>query len=126
MKSSDIIYNLRPKQEVAEDLQSGVVPPEIEEAQHLLSKTNSEVEIVTKKIQEILNRLIKHSDLNVKIADIRIANNSQVNAMVVRSNKGPILFLNSGLLTSVKSEDELAGVLAHELSHFVMRKKVDH
>ena len=126
MKSSDIIYNLRPKQEVAEDLQSGVVPPEIEEAQHLLSKTNSEVEIVTKKIQEILNRLIKHSDLNVKIADIRIANNSQVNAMVVPSNKGSILFLNSGLLTSVKSEDELAGVLAHELSHFVMRKKVDH
>jgi Zn-dependent protease with chaperone function len=50
--------------------------------------------------------------------EARIVNASDINAFALPG--GP-LFVNRGLLESVRSEGELAGVLAHEMAHIALR-----
>jgi predicted Zn-dependent protease len=47
-----------------------------------------------------------------------VLNTSDVNAFAVPGGK---VFFNSGLITIVENEDELAGVMAHEIGHVVAR-----
>ncbi len=47
-----------------------------------------------------------------------VLNTSDINAFAVPGGK---VFMNSGLITTVENEDELAGVMAHEIGHVVAR-----
>ncbi|MCX5917150.1 MAG: M48 family metalloprotease, partial [Deltaproteobacteria bacterium] len=47
-----------------------------------------------------------------------VLNTSEINAFAVPGGK---VFVNSGLIQMVESEDELAGVMAHEIGHVVAR-----
>ncbi len=47
-----------------------------------------------------------------------VLNTPDINAFAVPGGK---VFLNSGLILMVESEDELAGVMAHEIGHVVAR-----
>ena len=47
-----------------------------------------------------------------------VLNTTEINAFAVPGGK---VFFNSGLITTVESEDELAGVMAHEIGHVVAR-----
>ncbi|HEX7372008.1 MAG TPA: M48 family metalloprotease [Thermodesulfobacteriota bacterium] len=47
-----------------------------------------------------------------------VLNTSEINAFAVPGGK---VFFNSGLIQMVESEDELAGVMAHEIGHVVAR-----
>ena len=47
-----------------------------------------------------------------------VLNTTDINAFAVPGGK---VFFNSGLITTVENEDELAGVMAHEIGHVVAR-----
>jgi beta-barrel assembly-enhancing protease len=47
-----------------------------------------------------------------------VLNTTDINAFAVPGGK---VFMNSGLFTTVENEDELAGVMAHEIGHVVAR-----
>jgi Zn-dependent protease with chaperone function len=48
----------------------------------------------------------------------KVVNSSQINAFAL---PGGFIYVNRGLLESVRSEGELAGVMAHEISHVALR-----
>src|SRR5215471_5279066 len=48
----------------------------------------------------------------------KVVNAKEINAFALPG--GP-MYVNSGMITAAKSEDEMAGVMAHELSHVALR-----
>lgn len=66
------------------------------------------------KINKIGNRIAKVSNKpNIKYT-FRVVNDSTINAYSVA---GGFVYINTGLLNIIESEDELAAVLAHEIAH---------
>lgn len=72
---------------------------------------DSEIENYIKKVA---SPLLKASGFNINNINFYLVDNNSPNAFVYG---GQNIFIFSGLLTFIKSNDELAGVLAHELSH---------
>ena len=85
--------------------QQGVMPPELE----------------NKDIQDYVNtiaqRIARNSDLQVPLK-VRVLDSKEVNAFAL---PGGLLFVQRGLLEEADDEAELAGVLAHEMSHVAAR-----
>ena len=71
-----------------------------------------------KSLNIITNRLLKVLPPNDFKFDFRVINNPDMNAFAV---PGGSIFIYSGLLTNVTNAEELAGVLAHEMSHVLKR-----
>jgi Zn-dependent protease with chaperone function len=67
-----------------------------------------------KKIQQILAALVPHTQRPDVQYDVRLADSDEVNAFSI---PGGFMYVTKGLLQSVQSDDELAGVLAHEIAH---------
>ena len=76
---------------------------------HTNSKTNCE-----RRITEIGNRIAKAADRPDMQYTFRVINNPIINAF---SASGGYVYINTGLLDILESEDELAAVLAHEIGH---------
>lgn len=72
---------------------------------------DSEIEDYVKKV---VSPLLKATGFNINSVSFYLVDNPSPNAFVYA---GKNIFVFSGLLTFIKSNDELAGVLAHELSH---------
>lgn len=70
------------------------------------------------KIQVILNKLVTHTALPKFDYKIYIQDSKDVNALALPGGR---IIIFTGLLKQVKSENELAMILAHELGHFVSR-----
>jgi predicted Zn-dependent protease len=71
-------------------------------------------EALNKRINEIGNRVAKASGkLDVKYT-FRVVNDPIINAY---SAAGGYIYINTGLLDVLESEDELASVVAHEIAH---------
>lgn len=73
-------------------------------------------------IRLILARL---APKKVNIANLRIyiSGEPSANAFVITEGRPPILVVNKGLLEKAEIEDEIAGVLAHELMHIELAKE---
>ncbi len=71
-------------------------------------------ELANKQIQDYVK---KNSDLQVPLK-VAVLDSREVNAFAL---PGGFLFVERGLLEEVEDESELAGVLAHEMSHVVAR-----
>lgn len=65
----------------------------------------------------IFTRLLSHTQLGPPIGLV-VINDPQINAFAV---PGGLFALNSGLITSSHNLDEVAGVMAHEISHVTQR-----
>jgi hypothetical protein len=78
-------------------------------------------ELDNKAIQEYVNtlaqRVAKNSDLQVPLKVV-VLDSREVNAFAI---PGGFLFVQRGLLEAANDESELAGVLAHEMSHVAAR-----
>lgn len=78
-------------------------------------------ELENKDIQDYVNtlaqRIARNSDLQVPLKT-RVLDSSEVNTFAL---PGGFLFIQRGLLEEVDDESELAGVLAHEMSHVAAR-----
>lgn len=73
---------------------------------------------VTEYVAGLTWRLVAASDAEPPKLTVFVIRDPRINAFAL---PGGYIGVNAGLLTSVRSESELAGVLAHELSHVTQR-----
>jgi len=69
---------------------------------------------LTKRISEIGNRIVKASGETDMNYTFRVINDPTINAY---SAAGGFVYINTGLLDILESEDELAAILGHEIAH---------
>ncbi len=69
-------------------------------------------------MEDLIYRLATHSQLKDRRLELVMVHNPNINAFAV---PGGIIGVHDGLLLHAESEDELAGVLAHELAHLSQR-----
>ncbi|HEY4010985.1 MAG TPA: M48 family metallopeptidase [Acidobacteriaceae bacterium] len=81
---------------------------EIEKSSHLVTDP-----VVNEYINRIGQNLVKNSDAKVPFT-IKVLDTDEINAMAL---PGGFFYVNSGLILACDTEDELAGVMAHEISH---------
>ena len=95
----------RGQQAIEELKRAGLIPPEVE----------------NKAIQDYVNtlaqRIARFSDLKVPL-HVSVLQSREINAFAL---PGGYLFIERGLLQAADDEAELAGVIAHEISHDVAR-----
>ncbi len=69
-------------------------------------------------LEDLIYRLATHSQLDDRRLELVVVHNPALNAFAV---PGGIIGVHDGLLLHAETEDELAGVLAHELAHLSQR-----
>lgn len=74
--------------------------------------------LVREYLESLVYRLSAQSPLTDPIFTLVVVDDRQVNAFAV---PGGVIGVNTGLMLTAESEDELAGVLAHELGHLSQR-----
>jgi peptidase M48-like protein len=84
---------------------AGMMPPEIHD------------EAIEDYVRSVAERVAARSDLHVPL-HVTVLNSKEINAFAL---PGGYLFVERGLLDAADDESELAGVLAHEISHDVAR-----
>jgi len=90
---------------IREMKQLGMMPKEITD------------EAVITYVRELARKLATNSDLLVPL-QVTVLDSQEVNAFAL---PGGFLYLERGVLESVEDESQLAGVIAHEMSHVVAR-----
>jgi hypothetical protein len=83
---------------------------EIEKSAHLVTDP-----VVVEYVNRIGQNLVKNSDAKVPFT-IKVLDSDEINAMAL---PGGFFYVNSGLILNCDEEAELAGVMAHEISHVV-------
>ena len=83
---------------------------EVERSSHLVTDP-----VVVEYVNRIGQNLVKNSDAKIPFT-IKVLDTDEVNAMAL---PGGFFYVNSGLILACDSEDELAGVMAHEISHVI-------
>jgi beta-barrel assembly-enhancing protease len=73
--------------------------------------------VVSEYIDRIGQNIVKHSDAKVPF-HIKVVDTDEVNAFAF---PGGFFYINKGLILSADNESELAGVMAHEISHVTAR-----
>jgi beta-barrel assembly-enhancing protease len=68
---------------------------------------------VNEYVNRIAQNLVKNSDAKVPFT-IKVIDSDEVNAMAL---PGGFMYVNSGLILTADDEAEMAGVIAHEISH---------
>ena len=81
---------------------------EIEKSSHLVTDP-----VVVEYVNRIGQNLVKNSDSKVPFT-IKVLDTDEINAMAL---PGGFFYVNSGLILACDNEDELAGVMAHEIAH---------
>ncbi|MFI4963646.1 MAG: M48 family metalloprotease, partial [Legionellales bacterium] len=116
------IYTPRDNKELIEDLKKGLIPLELKEQ---LEIADTPPEAIKEKIASIIQRIIEKNNLKDKIIApiIQISAGNTENASMISLSSKPLLTLNKGLLQNVQTEDELAGVIAHELGHLLLNNQ---
>ena len=84
---------------------AGLMPKEVED------------KVVLDYVRALGQKIAAHSDLQVPL-NITVLDSKEINAFAL---PGGYLFLERGLLEAADNESELAGVIAHEISHDVAR-----
>jgi hypothetical protein len=83
---------------------------EIEKSAHLVTDP-----VIVEYVNRIGQNLVKNSDAKVPFT-IKVIDSDEINAMAL---PGGFFYVNSGLIMAADEEAELAGVMAHEISHVV-------
>ena len=81
---------------------------EVEKSSHLVTDP-----VVVEYINRVGQNLVKNSDAKFPFT-IKVLDTDEINAMAL---PGGYFYVNSGLILACDSEDELAGVMAHEIAH---------
>jgi beta-barrel assembly-enhancing protease len=85
--------------------QHGLIPPEIENKQ------------LARYMQSLGEKIGQNSDLHVPIK-VTVLDSDEINAFAL---PGGYLYVNTGLINKADSENELVGVMAHEIAHAAAR-----
>ena len=78
--------------------------------------------LVTEYVNRVGQNIALHSDVKVPVT-IKVVDSDEVNAFAL---PGGFMFVNRGLILATDNEDELAGVMAHELGHVAARHAMEN
>jgi len=73
--------------------------------------------VISEYVDRVGQNIVKHSDAKVPF-HIKVVDSDEVNAFAF---PGGFFYVNKGLLLEAENESELAGVMAHEISHVIAR-----
>ncbi len=73
------------------------------------------------RVERVGQKLVEVCDRKELIYHFKVLDDDEVNAV---SLPGGWVYVNKGLIEEVKSDDELAGVIAHEIGHIAARHSV--
>jgi beta-barrel assembly-enhancing protease len=73
--------------------------------------------VVVEYVNRVGQNLVRNSDAKVPFT-IKVIDSDEVNAFAL---PGGFFYVNSGLILRAQEESELAGVMAHEISHVIAR-----
>jgi MAF protein len=77
--------------------------------------------LLQKRVEDIGKKIAAVSDRKDIEYSFKVINDEEVNAV---SLPGGFIYVNQGLLDMVKNDDELGGVIAHEVGHTVARHSI--
>ena len=78
--------------------------------------------IITEYVNRVAQNLILHSDAKIPFT-VKVIDSDEVNAFAL---PGGFFYVNKGLILAAGNEAELAGVMAHEISHVIARHGVEN
>ena len=73
--------------------------------------------VVVQYVDDLAQEIVKHSDAKVPFV-VKVIDTDEVNAFAL---PGGYFYVNKGLILEAENESELAGVMAHEISHVTAR-----
>jgi predicted Zn-dependent protease len=71
--------------------------------------------VVTEYVNRVAQNLVKNSDARLPFT-VKVIDSDEINAFAL---PGGFFYVNSGLILNADTEAELAGVMAHEISHVI-------
>ena len=77
--------------------------------------------LIQKRVEDIGKKIVSVSDRKEIDYTFKVLDDEEVNAV---SLPGGFVYVNKGLIDKIDSDDELAGVLAHEVGHIVARHSI--
>lgn len=77
--------------------------------------------LVLNRVEEIGKKIAAVSDRRDIVYRFSVIDDEEINAV---SLPGGFIYVNSGLVEKVSSDDELAGVLAHEIGHIIAKHSI--
>ncbi|MFN2531979.1 MAG: M48 family metallopeptidase [Pyrinomonadaceae bacterium] len=78
--------------------------------------------IITEYVNRVAQNLVLHSDATLPFT-VKVIDSDEVNAFAL---PGGFFYVNKGLVLAADNEAELAGVMAHEISHVIARHAVEN
>ena len=73
--------------------------------------------VVTEYVNRVAQNVARNSDLQVPLT-VKVIDDPEINAFAL---PGGFLYVNSGLVLAADEEDQVAGVMAHEIAHVAAR-----
>lgn len=73
--------------------------------------------VVTEYVNRVAQNVARNSDLQVPLS-VKVIDDPEINAFAL---PGGFLYVNSGLVLAADEEDQIAGVMAHEIAHVAAR-----
>lgn len=83
-------------------------------------KINTDLD-VNERVQNVLDRLVKVCDRQELVYTIKVIEEDKLNAV---SLPGGYIYVYKGLIDAVDSDDQLAGVIGHELGHITSKHSI--
>jgi predicted Zn-dependent protease len=78
--------------------------------------------VITEYVNRVAQNLVIHSDAKIPFT-VKVIDSDEVNAFAL---PGGFFYVNKGLILAADNEAELAGVMAHEISHVIARHGVEN
>ena len=78
--------------------------------------------MITEYVNRVAQNLVLHSDAKIPFT-VKVIDSDEVNAFAL---PGGVFYVNKGLILAADNEAELAGVMAHEISHVIARHAVEN
>ncbi|TAL38482.1 MAG: hypothetical protein EPN97_04085 [Alphaproteobacteria bacterium] len=104
--------------EIQDDLKNGRIPVSVHESYRLIDADDPVSKDFQEKMAAITERLFK-GNTGAKTRDFRFAlsDADDAEACILTGAKPPIVVISKGAIDKFETEDELAAVIAHELTH---------
>jgi Zn-dependent protease with chaperone function len=100
---------------------------EIELGRHAAGEIEKEIRLIddpaiTKYINDLGQALVRKSSRTAIVYTFKVVNSPDINAFAL---PGGFIYVNRGLIEAAETQNELAGVLGHEIGHVVARHGAD-
>lgn len=104
--------------EIQDDLRNGRIPASVRESYRLIDAGDPVSKDFQEKMTAITGRLFKgNTGATTRDFKFVLSDADEVEACILTGAKPPIIVISKGAIDKFETEDELAAVIAHELTH---------